>query len=156
LCTAIAIALMPGLAGCGKRIHFGAGFSRNVSEDRTLTAAHVPGLGIEIHTSIGSVEIVTEPSRPDVKVAAHVTAYGSTDDEAQARLQEIEIKLRRREDGVLEITTEPATEGQTLQGGCSFVVHAPEVNGVKVRTGNGAVTLKELAGAADVDTSIGA
>jgi hypothetical protein len=142
------------LAGCGVRGTFGGAI--NATEERHLTAPHVPGSALDVHTSVGSVDIAADPSLKEVKVIAKVSAFGDTDEEAKARLQDIKVKLNRRDDGVLEIGIESSKEGQSIRGTCSFVISIPNVTGAKVRTGNGSVTLKGLGGAADVHTDVGA
>jgi len=142
------------LAGCGVRGTFGGAI--NATEERHLTAPHVPGSGIEVHTSVGSVDVFTDPTLKEVKVTAKVTAFGDTEEEAKARLQDIKVKLNRRGDGVLEIAIESSKEGQAVRGTCAFVIGIPDVNGTTVRTGNGSVTLKGLGGRADVHTDVGA
>ncbi|MCI0465210.1 MAG: hypothetical protein L0Z62_50450 [Gemmataceae bacterium] len=130
--------------------------AKSASEERNLTAAHVPGSGLGVHTGVGSVEVIADPSSKEVKVTAKVTASGDTEEEAQARLQEIQVKVNRREDQVLEITAEHPQEGQNFRGGCSFVIQVPEANGSKVRTGTGSVTLRGLGGPADIQIGVGA
>ena len=142
------------LAGCGVRATFGGAI--NATEERHLSAPHVPGSGIDVHTNVGSVEIVADPSLKEVQVTAKVTAFGDTEEEAKARFQDMKVTLSRRGDGVLEIAMEPSKEGQSVRGTCSFVIGIPDVTGAKVRTGNGSVTLKGLGGAADVHTDVGA
>src|SRR5207244_3092592 len=103
----------------------------------------------DVRTGVGSVEVVADPSLQEVKVTAKVTASAATEEEAQARLKEVTVKVGRRDDKVLEVTAE-APQGKPGTGwGCSFIVRVPEATGCKVRTGNGSVTLKGLGGAAD-------
>jgi hypothetical protein len=146
------------LSGCGRgNVPFvgNGSASKSASEERTLTAAHVRMSGIEVRTPVGSVEIVADPARTEVKVAAKITAFGETEEEARARLQEVKVTLNRRKDRVLEVAAEYSDNAKGIQGGCSFVIHIPEAEGVKVRTSNGSITLKGLADAADVDTGVG-
>jgi len=130
--------------------------SKTASQERRLTAAHVPKSALKVHTGVGAVEIVADPSIKDVQIVAKVTASGPTDEEAKARLEKIVVKADRRPDQVLEITARPAEEGQPLHGGCAFTIRVPDADGVNVRIGTGAVNLKGLAGTADIDVGIGA
>jgi hypothetical protein len=153
-----ALSLGTCLAGCGRGLNSIPGVvtkSKNASEERTLTEAHVPGSGIEIRTRVGSVEIQADPARKDVQVVAKINSSGETEEEAKARLKEIQVKLSRRKDQVLEVVAEYPKGQQINLGGCSFVVHVPEATGVKARTANGSITLKGLAGTADADTGVG-
>jgi DUF4097 and DUF4098 domain-containing protein YvlB len=160
LVTRVLIAvMMPGLglllAGCGG-VTIVEGGAKSVVEERSLTASHVPGSGIDVHTDVGSVEVVADPSSNEVKVIANVTAFGDTEEEAQSGLLEIKVKVGRREDQVLEIGAEFPKQGLGARGACSFVIRVPEANDSKVRTGNGSVTLTGLVGPADVHTGVGA
>jgi hypothetical protein len=141
------------LAGCDIASVLNA---KTASEERRLTAAHVPKSALEVHTGVGAVEIVADSSLKDVQIIAKVTASGRTDDEAQARLEKIVVKADRRPDNVLEITARPAEDGQPLHGGCAFAIRVPDAAGITVQVGTGTVTLKGLSGAADIDTGTGA
>jgi hypothetical protein len=130
--------------------------AKTATEERRLSTAHVPKSGLHVQTGIGAVEIVADSSVQDVQIVAKVTAAGPTDEEAKARLEKIVVKADRRADQVLEITARPAEEGQPLGGGCAFDIRIPDANGVTVRIGTGAVTLRGLTGAADIHTGTGA
>jgi hypothetical protein len=151
--------MMPGLglllADCGRVTIVGGG-AKSVVEERNLTATHVPGSGIDVHTDVGSVEVVADPPSDEVKVIANVTDFGDTEEEAQSGILEIKVKVGRREDQVLEIGAEFPKKGLGTRGACSFVIRVPEANDSKVRTGNGSVSLTGLVGPADVNTGVGA
>src|SRR5262245_12036045 len=66
--------------------------AKQVTEVRNLTAPHVKGSGIDVTTPNGAIEVIADPALTEVKVTAKVTAFGETDDEAKARLEEIKIK----------------------------------------------------------------
>jgi hypothetical protein len=154
------VGLLP--AGCGRiggpgggNLANVGGNAKSVSEERNLTAPHVAGSGLDVHTNVGSVEVVADPSFKEVMVMAKVTAFGETEEEAKARLQDIKIMIGRRDDRVLEISAEFPKEWQGQRGACSFVIRVPEVNGSTARTGNGLVTLKGLGGAVQVHAGVG-
>ena len=118
------------VTGCGNRGGGGPGFfvggsSTSATEERALTAPHVPASAIDVSTDVGSVEVVADPSIQEVKVAAKVTAFGDTVEQAKARLQDVKIKVSRREDGTLHIALEPAPAGEPLRAACSFVIRIP-------------------------------
>jgi hypothetical protein len=128
---------------------------KTATEERTLSTPHVTGSAVDVHTDVGAVEVTADPSAKEVQVTAKLTAFAPTEEEAQSLLKDVEIKLERREDGTLEISSH-WPDSQTIHGGCSFEVRLLEANGAKVRSGNGAITLAALGGAADVHTGIGA
>jgi DUF4097 and DUF4098 domain-containing protein YvlB len=153
--------LLPFLAGCGNGP---GGFniaganvlgSKQATEERNLTAPHVAGSGIDVATGMGSVEISADRSLKEVKITAKLSANGNTDEEAKQRLDELRIDVDRRPDGVLAIAARPKEEGKPLHAACSFVIHVPDVNGTKARSGNGSVTLTDLGGAADAHSGMG-
>jgi hypothetical protein len=137
------------LVGCGSINFHGA------DEDRNLAAQHVPGSAIDVHTDVGSVEIVADLTVNEVKVTAKVTARGKTEEEAKSRLKDAKVTVNRRDDGVLAIAAEAPKDWLSANGSCSFVIRVPDANGCKVRTGNGSVSIKELGGEADVHTGVG-
>jgi hypothetical protein len=155
LLTGVALAALPLLAGCNVQIGQVIGGAHSAQTDRVLTAAHVPGSRLEVHTGLGSVEVVADPGRENVEVKAHLTASGATTEEAQARLADIDVQVNRRDDGVLEIVARPTRKGETMHGGCSFAVRIPDADGVTARTGNGSVTFRGLGGSAEADSGIG-
>jgi hypothetical protein len=150
--------LLPFLAGCGGMTVTGVNItgSKQATEERNLTAPHVAGSGIDVATGLGSVEIAADPSLPEVKITAKLSANGNTDEEAKQHLDELRVDVDRRSDGVLAIAARPKEDGKTIHAGCSFVVHVPDVNGTKARSGNGSVTLTGLGGAADAHSGMGA
>src|SRR5262245_43618319 len=107
----LVVVMTPGLAlllaGCAGRGGsdgaggFGAGGSPSATEERTLTAPHVPGSGLDVHTDVGSVEVVADPAAEGVTVTATVTAFADTDEQAKARLPDIKVQVGRRDDRVL-------------------------------------------------------
>jgi DUF4097 and DUF4098 domain-containing protein YvlB len=153
--TAAALAVWQAgcLGGGGTTIFVGG--AKQATEERHLTAPHAPATGLAVRTNVGSVDVAADPALTEVKVTAKVTAFGDTDEEAQARLQDVQVTVRRRDDRVLEIAAEYPKGQQTIRGGCSFVVRIPAADGVQVRSGNGAVILAGLGGAADAHTGIG-
>ena len=160
--TGLVVGLGLVLIGCGRIsgpaggvVTIDGGNSKNASEERDLTAPHVAGSGLDVSTNVGSIEVSADPSLKEVMVTAKVTGYGDSEEEAKARLQEIKIKVHRRDDRVLEVTAEHPKEWQGFKGACSFVVRIPQADGVSVRTGNGSVTLKGLGGAAHVNSGVG-
>ncbi len=119
-----------------------------------LTAEHVADAPIFVESSNGGVEVRVEPSLAHIEVTGTVTATAPAQDEAQARLDEIEVVAVRRDDGTLDVHAH-FPEGRRSSEGCSFVVRTPSARGVTIRTSNGRITLDGTAGSADVKTSNG-
>jgi hypothetical protein len=152
VCTVIAVCTVN---GCGFRVSSIIHGSKSASEDRVLKEPHVPGSGMNVHTGLGSIEIMADPAAKEVEILARVTASGETDEEAKARLADIEVQVERRKDGVLEIRARPKKAGEPMHGGCAFVIRVPSCDGVRAHSGNGSVTLSALSGEADVDCGLG-
>src|SRR5262245_23449203 len=72
--------------------------TKQATEDRQLTAPHVPGSGLDVKSPNGAIDVVADPSLSDVKVTAKITSFGETDEEAKSRLEEIKVKWNRRND----------------------------------------------------------
>ena len=154
----VAIATFVAGAGCDPSGAFTfPGESKTATEDRDVTAPeHVAGSGIDVQTPVGSVDIASDPSLKEIKITAKLSAFGKTDEEAKARLQDVKIKVSRRADSVLEVVAElPKIDG-VINGECSFVVRVPDAKGAKVKSGNGSLTIKGLGGVAELDASVGA
>ncbi|HEX4591437.1 MAG TPA: hypothetical protein VH120_15990 [Gemmataceae bacterium] len=153
--------LLPFLAGCGNGLGginatgVNINGSKQATEERNLTAPHMAGSGIDVATGLGSVEIAADPSLKEVKITAKLSANGNTDEEAKQRLADVRIEVERRKDGVLAITAKPKEDGKPIQAACSFIVHVPDANGTKARSGNGSVTLTGLGGKADAHSGMG-
>src|SRR5262249_13836653 len=101
----IAVAILIVGSGCDPRGAFTPFVeSKNATEDRDVTPPeYVPGAGIDVQTPVGSVDIVSDPTLKEIKITARISAYGKTDEEAKARLQNVKVKASRRTDSVLEI-----------------------------------------------------
>ncbi len=140
------------LVGCGGcSVAF-----KSATEERNLAAPHVAGSGIDVHTDVGSVEVIADPTVKEVKITATISAFGTTEEEAKSRLPDVKVNIGRRADGTLEIKAESPKEWAGARGGCSLAIRVPDASGCKIRTGNGSVSLIGLRGLADVHTGIGA
>ena len=146
-------------AGCGRSSYTVVTMSgmgaKSASEERNLTVPHVGDAGIDVRTDVGSVEVVADPAVAEVSIAAKVTAYGETDEEARSRLPAITVTATRRDDRVLAIVADCPADAKGIRGSCSLVIRIPGVSGSTVRTGNGSITLEGLGGAADAHTGVG-
>lgn len=153
----IAIAVLIAGAGCRRSGAFTyLSENKTATENRIVTPSdYVAGSGLDIQTPAGSIDAESDSSLKEIKITAKVSAFGKTDEEARARLQEVKVKTTRRPDGVLEIVAEFPKTDNGIAGDCSFVVRVPDAKGARLKTGNGSLTVKGLGGAAELDTSVG-
>lgn len=119
-----------------------------------LTGEHLAAAPIAVETHNGSVHIIGGSEEQTVKIETRITCEGATDDEANQRLAATEINITRAADRTLLIKSD-------FPGGCrpndaaSFIIHLPSAVGATVKTSNGSVSLRNLAGCASVKTSNG-
>ena len=133
------------------------GFEDPMRATTTLTehTDHIPGSALEVRTRNGRVEVYAAPDQTDVSIEATLTARGATQEEADRRLEEMELSVSREADELLVVTPifpQPRKGGD----GASFVIRVPDAVGVNIDTGNGSVVVEGLAGKLVVDTSNGA
>jgi hypothetical protein len=135
------------LAGCTITGH-------RVSADKTATIGHAPGSAVLVESRNGSVEIVAEEGRSEVQVSAKVTCTGDTAQEAADRSAQACVDVARATDGTL--TIKPVFPGGARgNDGASLTIRLPDADGAEVRTSNGRVWVRGLAGKLVVDTSNG-
>jgi len=144
----LAIVGLLGMVGCGSH-------PVRAKEERRMTASFVAGESLRVTTGNGRVEIAVDPSRENVDIAADVTAAAATPAEAEARLEEIAVIADHQEDHVLHVYADFGSEGRRSNEGCAFQITLPAVAGVSVDTSNGAIFIRDTAGAADLRTSNG-
>jgi hypothetical protein len=119
-----------------------------------LSAEHLAGSAIAVETQNGSVHITGGSSEEIVKIEARIICAGTTQDEADQRLAQTHFDISRDSDRTLVIkSTFPG--GWRSNDGASFTIHLPAAVGVTVKTSNGSVGLRYLAGTAAIDTSNG-
>jgi len=137
------------LGGCGWSNAFKA------TRTQTETVAHVADSALDVSTRNGRVEIVGDSAATEVEITAEIVARGRTQQEADERLAATTLAIERRSDGTLAI--EPVFPASLAGGGdgASFAIRLPDARGVTVRTGNGRVIARNLAGELWVDTSNG-
>src|SRR5262245_18766013 len=108
------------LAGCGQGgIAIISPNHKQAMEDRNLTTAHVKDSPLSVRTPNGAIDVVADPTLSEVKVSAHVIAYGDTDDDAKAKLLDIKVNLNRTDD-ILEIVADIPKNMNGVSGSCSF------------------------------------
>jgi DUF4097 and DUF4098 domain-containing protein YvlB len=136
------------LPGCGWSSPFRA--TREIA--RTLD--HMPGSALQLDTHNGCVKIMASPEYSDVRIEAKLTCGGTTQAEADQRLQEARLDTSR--DTARALWIKPVFPGGRRGGdGASISVRLPQSAGVSVDTSNGSVEISGTTGQVVVDTSNG-
>jgi len=117
-------------------------------ETRSLDADYIDGMGIEVESNNGSIS-VTQEGTEAVYITARIRA--SSED----RLAATRIIAERDPVGDLVIRALWPDGKRHSREGCSFEIVTPGAYGVRLRTGNGAITIQGLKGSADLSTSNG-
>jgi hypothetical protein len=134
--------------GCGWSSPFRA------KKDIARTVDHVPASALHVDTHNGSVEIVASPEYGDVAIKAKLTCGGTTQAEADQRLQQARVDASRDTSRTLWI--KPVFPGGRRGGdGASISVQLPQSGDVSVDTSNGSVEISGTTGQVVVDTSNG-
>ncbi|MCA9302807.1 MAG: DUF4097 family beta strand repeat protein [Phycisphaerales bacterium] len=119
-----------------------------VHESRTMSIPHLAGSALSVTTANGSV-LVERQQRADVQL--DIDIFGPDSE----RLSFASVNAVRQADGSLRVWVDwPGGKRQNNEG-ANIDVLLPDAIGVDVRTSNGRVTLKGLAGHAEVATSNG-
>ncbi len=146
---AAGMVLVAGLAGGG--CVFDARYVEEVRSAPVEGRAVEAITGLDIHTRNGSVA-VSRADGDEILITATLRAR------TRERLEKMKVVAEESESGVLVIRPEPA-DGRWLNNeGCSLEVSAPAAataSGLKVKTGNGRITVSGVSGRADLDTSNG-
>lgn len=133
------------------------GFKATASKGATGATGNTPiGLSIESHN--GSVTVVCEPELDQMQVEAEIVCRGSTQAEADQRLEKAELVVKSTGENLWKVTVlfpEKRNSGE----GASVVVKVPALDSANVVTSNGAVqvdaTKAAINGSVTVDTSNG-
>lgn len=133
------------LAACDVEINVGS--ARHV-ETRDHEFVFPPEGALEVVTTNGSVEIHRRRGLEAIKVRAEIKAA------SEERLDDTVIVADPLPDGTLVISVSWPGERRSGEG-CSFEIDTPDVSGVRVKSGNGGISLENLSGPADLETSNG-
>jgi len=123
-----------------------------------MTAAfEVTGLvNLDISTSNGQVRVEGSDTAT-VSVVATLRSRGTTEEEAQERVEQIVIDMHQEDDRVvLEYRSADQSPDVRRYSGVDFSVVVPLMTDVEVDTSNGAITVRGIQGAFNLDTSNGA
>ncbi len=120
----------------------------------TIPVQYVPAAPIHVTTRNGSIEIVGGSEGEDIVVRATITASGSSQGEADDRLDRIKIRCERDRNDRLVIRAD--FDGKPRgRDGVSYVIEVPDADGAHLRTSNGSVKVRAIAGMLDVESSNG-
>lgn len=132
------------LSGCDLDLDSSAPFK----EERHLEVSHQLDTPLEVQAVNGGVTIV-RGSGETVSITATIRA------KTEERLASVEVKTDRKKDGTLVVSAAWPEGGRLDAEGCGYELTIPDVKQVLVRTQNGAITLEDLAGRAELETSNG-
>lgn len=132
-------------AGC-------AFIGKTFDERRTARVPADAGVvGLDVSTRNGSVRVVRGEA-DDIVITATLRAR------SEARLALMKVVAETNDAGVLVIAPSPPDGGWWSGEGCSIEIEAPAsatAAGVRVRTSNGRITVRDAEGRADLETSNG-
>lgn len=117
-------------------------------ETRQLDASYVEGMSIDVKTHNGKIDI-KRADVPAVQITAVLKAV------SEDRLFATRIVAEESKPGTLTVRVEWPDGRRRNREGCSFEILTPSAYGVRLATGNGAISIDGLAGQADLETSNG-
>lgn len=122
--------------------------------DDQFTTSHSEGSSLMISSRNGSIEVVADPTLDEVLIDVRLTCGGSTQAEAQQRVDDATLLIERDTSRMLTIM--PVFPGGPRNGdGAKIIVHLPDAYGANLTTGNGSVVAKGLSGTLIIETSNG-
>lgn len=143
------LVLVFAVQGCGWSSPFKA------STTVTQTVDHLPGSALKVETLNGRVDVLVSEATEHVVIDARLRCGGSTQVEADQRLPQARLDVSR--DTARTLWIKPVFPGGRRNGdSASISVKLPDVDGVTIKTSNGAVFVRDTAGKLVVDTSNGA
>lgn len=142
--------LLPLLAA-GLLMPMGAACAGEAKNKRTaeLTVSHQTRSSIAVEAQNGAIEIAADSDATAVTIVAQIRA------ETQERADAVVISAERAADGGLIVEAIWPDKRRNAEG-CSFEIIVPDAHGVTATTGNGAIEIAGLSGAAKLTTSNGA
>ncbi|MAE75472.1 MAG: hypothetical protein CMJ85_01230 [Planctomycetes bacterium] len=112
---------------------------------QTWRLGQVNDASVEVRSRNGSIKVLGEPSRQDVEVEAKLVAGGRSQEEADARQDEVEVHCARESDDRLLVYA-VFPEKRRGRDGASFVIRLPSANGARLNTSNGSITVGSIGG----------
>jgi len=139
-----------GIAFSGLMVLSGCSWqSARFTETRQLMVNHVPGSGVDIQATNGSISVkVAHVERVEIDARLKATS--------QERLDDTKIQASRQDDGTLVLRVVGANGKRQGSEGCSFDVRVPGVSDARLESSNGSLTLQGATGRANLVTSNGA
>lgn len=123
----------------------------NFSASRTqnLTAG-VPVERLVVKGTNGTISVRGEAVEK-IQIQANLKAYGSTQEDADANLEEVVVQLEEREGDLIVFVEKP----RLFRGSVSFEIVAPPELALRLESSNGAVRTEGMIGRLDLETSNG-
>jgi len=144
----LGLALMP-IAGGGCVVMGGIGELAPLAEQTITTSApHAAGQAIHATSTNGTISVKRAEGK-EVSIVAHLKM------QSDERLKATTISVNRA-DNVLTVKALPPDEKWKSNEGCSFEIGVPEAVAVDLRTSNGRVESSGMSGASTLATSNGA
>jgi DUF4097 and DUF4098 domain-containing protein YvlB len=149
LLLTVIVASLFALTGCNWTMN-----SQRAKRTIDQTVEHIASSSVMVDTVNGSVEVEASSQYLDVSVHARITCSGATRAEAEQRVADATVEIKR--DTSRTLTVKPIFPGGFRNGdGASFVVRLPAAEGVNVDSSNGSVRITGTRGDLVVDTSNG-
>ena len=146
-----------GLAGCAvNQVSSSGEISRTVADAKS----------VDVTSENGSVELVRDPAATTMQISAEIQCSADTKERAAARVKATKLTAERDPNGKVRIAVEfPPREPvvtvvfvgdqSVYHDSASIVIRAADLDGVRVSTSNGRISVGAFAGPAKLETSNG-
>jgi hypothetical protein len=146
-----------GIAGCAiDHVSSNGAISRTVADAKS----------VDVTSENGSVELVRDPAATTMQISAEIQCSADTKERAAARVKATKLTAERDPSGKVRITVEfpprePAVtvvfvgDQSVSHDSASIVIRAANLDGVRVSTSNGRISVGAFAGPAKLETSNG-
>lgn len=148
-CSLLTVTVLAGCCCSGIFDVFKAKYERTVQ----VSAPIVPGQTLDVHTSVGSIE-VTGGDFTDCNVTAKIMAKAATEEQARKLAEETEIRLEPAGDKLkVEVERPPRVEKEVI---CvSFKITVPRQTALDLRANVGKLEVKNITEAIEAVTNVG-
>ena len=146
-----------GLAGCAvNQVSSSGEISRTVADAKS----------VDVTSENGSVELVRDPAATTMQISAEIQCSADTKERAAARVKATKLTAERDPNGKVRIAVEfppqePAVtvvfvgDQSVSHDSASIVIRAANLDGVRVSTSNGRISVGAFTGPAKLETSNG-
>ncbi len=158
LMQAILLAILGSVAGCNFSINVDLTLWLGLaSADFTITEDFSGVSTVVVTTENGDISVDVENTVTEAVIAGTRRATGIDDEDAEARLPEVEIKVQRNADdsSILEITAILPKVSGTVRGSVDFKISLPSGASLKLNSTNGDIDVEDNTGAVVASTTNG-